>query len=276
MSRNTKAAIAVLMVVLCAACGGGGAPSLDTAAVVVPPPDTMVTAKPVPKSGDSARTPVLRPPVSPARADSEFLGIVKGKLAHDIPASMRQGERYRVTVRAAVADSEVASLLRSMPEADRARVETTPLSRVTEVLLEGDSGAFAIQASQLNAPHPIGSQGQFTAVGASFPSWEWTVRPLESGPHALRLIVVAHRRAAGADLPPLRQKIADVTVPVSVSVGFVVAQYRGVIIGHLADKIEWYAGGLTAFALFLWRRRSGRGPRTPRRRSRGRPTAGAS
>lgn len=237
--RRLPAVLACLLAVVlvgtgCGSAGPSPAPAPTSAPITAPrPTDDTTAGAPNPGSKQTPGEPSdggeARPGpdvVDAARlAQARRDALRDGLIAYRPPSPMRQGSVQRVVVRASGIEQR-GRLLAGFPDAS-GQVVTTPLDVGLTLSADLAGEGFVVT--------PIGAGDPFRpSLAGDVAEWQWDIKPTESGPKTLTLIV---RSYYGDVTAPVALRYVDAPVLVSWDPWFSVTQ--------LLSSPSWAATGLT-------------------------------
>ncbi|HKP47381.1 MAG TPA: carboxypeptidase regulatory-like domain-containing protein [Pyrinomonadaceae bacterium] len=123
------------------------------------------------------------PKATSASIDEQINALIKGKIVYDIPTSMSVGKTYVVKVGVAKElTPDIAARATSDPNV---KIDELPINDVMDVdLISEEAGAFDVLRQQPKAGQP----GWQVIGGPTASEWIFSVSPVKSGTHKLRLV----------------------------------------------------------------------------------------
>lgn len=158
-----------------------------------------------------------------------------GGIAYYIPDTMKVGVIYKVSLRLSKhLSASISAGLPSVAVVKPIRVGSSMSAVITDE--DPDKKAFAIDT--------LNTAVQSIENDSSYTTWEWTVKPLKSGKHKLKLMVVIKTADITKDIPVYEDNIYIVASPIYSVKAFVSTNWK------------WMMSTLVIpFIVFLWKRR---------------------
>ena len=149
-----------------------------------------------------------------------------GAVAYYVPPKMKVGEKYKVNLRI----SKKLSKMLSAGLPDSAVVNSIRVGRTMSAVItdaDPDKGSFEIQA--------LNTAVQSIENDSSYTIWEWSIMPLKSGEHRLKLSIVIKEADLVKDIPVYEDNIQIEASPIFTAEKFVTDNWKEIGGGFMSS-----------------------------------------